>query len=76
MVRAVDGMTKEKDAIFLSFLITIVFFQVATVGCGFIVMDVEAAWAACCIVLIGGFYWYKYCLRIFNRFKVSKYNYN
>ena len=72
MVRAVDGMLKEKDAIFMSFLFSVVFFQISTFAVGFIVMDEAAAWCSAVIIAIGGYCWYHYCLRIYNRFKLDK----
>ena len=33
-------------------------------------MEKEAAWIALAIYIIGSYIWYKYCIRIFNRFKV------
>ena len=70
MVRAVDGMVKELDAIFIAFFISIFFFQTATAATSFVVMENEAAWAALCIYVIGSYIWYKYCIRIYNRFKL------
>ena len=70
MVRAVDGMVKELDAIFIAFFVSIFFFQTATAATSFVVMENEAAWAALCIYVIGSYIWYKYCIRIYNRFKL------
>jgi hypothetical protein len=71
MVRAVEGMVKEKDQIFLAFFLSVVLFQVASLACCFVVMNHNAAWTSAAIFLAGLWYWYKYCLRIYNRFKVS-----
>lgn len=35
-----------------------------------VVMEDEAAWIAMAIYLVGSYIWYKYCIRIYNRFKV------
>lgn len=70
MVRAVEGMVKEKDSVFLAFFLSVVLFQSASLACSFVVMNHNAAWASTGIYLIGLWYWYKYCLRIYNRFKV------
>jgi hypothetical protein len=70
MVRAVEGMVKEKDSIFLAFFVSIILFQVGTVAASFLVMSSNCAWT-CMVLCIGGLYiWYVYCLRIYNRFKV------
>ena len=70
MVRAVDGMVKENDAIFVSFIITIVLFQFVNMGSVFMVSYVEAGYF-CGAIFMGFIYvWYYYCIRIFNRFKI------
>lgn len=70
MVRAVEGMVKELDAIFIAFFVSIFFFQTATAATSFVVMENEAAWIALGIYVIGSYIWYKYCIRIYNRFKL------
>ena len=35
-----------------------------------VVMEHEAAWIALGIYVVGSYIWYKYCIRIYNRFKV------
>lgn len=71
MVRAVEGMVKEKDSIFLAFFLSIVLFQLANLACCFVVMNTNAAWVSMVIFLFGFWYWYKYCIRIYNRFKLE-----
>lgn len=71
MVRAVEGMVKEKDSIFLAFFLSVVLFQLASLACCFVVMSHNAAWTAMVIFIVGLWYWYKYCLRIYNRFKLE-----
>lgn len=71
MVRAVDGMVKEKDAVFATLLATVVLYQFMALCCGFLVMDTYAAYACAGVLTIGSYHWYSYCLRIYNRFKVS-----
>lgn len=72
MVRAVDGMIKEKDAIFVAFFVSILLFQVSTVSASFLVMSSSAAWTSMVLCLGGLYIWYVYCLRIYNRFKVRR----
>lgn len=69
MVRAVKGMIAEKGAIFTSFIIALIAFQAMTLATTWIVMKTYASAACTAILLVGGMYWYKYCLRIYNRFK-------
>lgn len=33
-------------------------------------MEDEAAWIALAIYIVGSYVWYKYCIRIYNRFRV------
>jgi hypothetical protein len=70
MVRAVEGMVKEKDTIFIAFFVSVAVFQLAALACCFVVMTNKAAWTCSVIFIIGLYYWYFYCLRIYNRFKV------
>lgn len=72
MVRAVDGMIKEKDAIFVSLIATIVGFQLMSLAAGWMVMYQNAAIVCSIINILGMYYWYTYCLRIYNRFKIHK----
>ena len=68
-MRAVKGMIAEKSAIFVSFIIALVAFQCMTLATTWVVMKFYGA-CVCTVLLIGGgVYWYKYCLRIYNRFK-------
>lgn len=71
MVRAVDGMIKEKDAIFFSLIASVVLFQLETLAAGFLVMEQNAAIACSIVLCIGIYYWFKYCSRIYHRFKVA-----
>jgi hypothetical protein len=70
MVRAVEGMVKELDATFIAFFVSIFFFQTATAATSFVVMEDDAAWIALAIYIVGSYVWYKYCIRIYNRFKL------
>lgn len=67
-------MNKEKDAIFVAFFVSIILFQVGTVAASFLVMSSSAAWTSMVLCLGGLYVWYVYCLRIYNRFKVSLYS--
>ena len=62
-------MIAEKGAIFTSFIISLIAFQVMTLATTWIVMRTYASAICTGILLVGGLYWYKYCLRIYNRFK-------
>lgn len=71
MVRAVEGMIKEQDAIVVSLIATVVFYQFLMMGALY-QLAYEEAGICCAIILFGGIYvWYHYCLRIYNRFKVQ-----
>lgn len=72
MVRAVEGMIKEKDAIFVAFFVSIIVFQISTVSASFLVMSSSAAWTSMVLCLGGLYIWYVYCLRIYNRFKLDE----
>lgn len=69
MVRAVKGMIAEKHGIFLSFILSLLSFQIITLAATWVKMQTYAAVIASLVICTGGFYWYKHCLRIYNRFK-------
>lgn len=70
-MRAVDGMVKEKDSIFFTLLVTVMLYQFLALCCMFLVMDDNCAYVSTVMLVVGGYYWYTYCLRIYNRFKVA-----
>ena len=72
MVRAIEGMVKEKDAIFVTLIATVVIFQLIALCCCFIMMYDNAAYASSAILAVGTYYWYTYCLRIYNRFRIHQ----
>jgi hypothetical protein len=69
MVRAVKGMVAEKEMIFSVFLFSILTFQVMTLSSTWVVMKTYASYICSSILVIGGLFWYIYCLRIYNRFR-------
>lgn len=69
MVRAVQGMIREKDAIFVSFFFSIFAFLIATLATCWVIMKTISAAVSTVILVIGCYYWYTYCLRIYNRFR-------
>ena len=71
MARTLDGIMLEKDNIFKSFVLSILFFGIQTMAACFIVMDTIAAWIVNVIMIIGIYYWYDYSLKIYNRFNVT-----
>lgn len=76
MVRTVEGMIKEMDGIFMSFLICMGTFQLELIGICFYTMRFYAAYICTLIFLIGSYYYYAYCKRIMNRFKINKVVFN
>ena len=70
MVRAVDGMVSEQDQIFLSFILSLVFFTINTVVAFWFFMSNTIAWVCAALTFVFSAYWYKCCLRIYNRFKM------
>lgn len=74
MVRAVDGMMEEKEAIFNSFILAIGSFQVMGVAICWIIMPYYAAAAFTAISILASYFWYRYCTRIFLRFKIHNEN--
>lgn len=69
MVRAVDGMCAEQYEIIYIFSCNIFVLGVSTIATYYVVMDEYGAHACTGITIIAMYYWYRYCLRIYNRFK-------
>ena len=67
MVRAVKGMMAEKAGIFMSFITCLICFQLITLAATWVKMQTYAACIATIVLSVGATYWYKYCLRIYNR---------
>lgn len=72
MIKAVNGMVEEQKQILISFIVTIVFFSLSTIGTFFIMMNFEGAVVSSVVALVGLGFWYHYVVRIFNRFKWKK----
>jgi hypothetical protein len=70
MVRAVDGMTTEQDQVFASFIGALISFTISTAMSFWIIMRERMALICGAMIVVGSGFWYHYCLRIFNRFKM------
>jgi hypothetical protein len=71
MVQAVEGMVIEQKQVLFSFIVTTAAFGVNCIGMYWIMMDQASAITSSVITLVGMYFWYHYCLRIYNRFKFS-----
>lgn len=69
MVRAVKGMIAEKSGIFMSFIMCLIAFQFMTLAVTWVMMETYSSAVSTIVLTVGALYWYKYCLRIYNRFK-------
>jgi hypothetical protein len=74
MVRAVDGMMEEKEAIFNSFILAISSFQVMGTAIAWIIMPDYAAGVFTTLSIVASYFWYRYCTRIWLRFKIHNEN--
>lgn len=68
MVKAIDGMVEEQKTIFSAFAMTICFLGLQQIGMYFIMMDSTSAWISGGITLVAMISWYRYALRLYNRF--------
>lgn len=50
-------------------MLTIASFAVVLVSYSFMTMQPDAATASAVIIIIGSYFWYTYCIRIYNNFK-------
>lgn len=68
MVRAVEGLVIEQQEILNTFLIAIFSFGFQCIGMYWIMMDWKSAIATTVITIVGIICWYRYALRLYNRF--------
>jgi hypothetical protein len=68
VVRVVDGLLEEKEAIFNSFLLSVCFFQVIALSLAWIIMNDYASYICTAGIVVMSYVWYKYCRRIYIRF--------
>ncbi len=71
MVRAVEGMVSEQEHIFYAFVWTIFFFGLQAIGMYWLMMDSTSAVVCTILTAIAMIYWYRYSLRVYNRFSWS-----
>jgi hypothetical protein len=68
MVRVVDGLLEEKEAIFNSFMLSVCFFQLIALSLAWIIMNDYATYICTVAIVVMSYVWYKYCRRIYIRF--------
>ena len=69
MVRAVEGMIEEQTVVLRSFVLTMLSFALLLVSYSWMTMTIDAAATSSTIIIIGSYFWYSYCVRIYNKFK-------
>lgn len=74
MVRAVEGMIAEQENVLQAFLLAIFSFGFQCIGMYFIMMDSMSAIISSAFTLIAIFLWYRYALRLYNRFSWKNVN--
>lgn len=72
MVKAIDGMIDEQKTIFWAFNATLLFLGLQQIGMYFIMMDSTSAWVTGALTLVAMVSWYRYGLRLYNRFNWDK----
>lgn len=68
MVRTIEGMRSERNAIFFSFYLCVAFFSLMTISCCWVLMKFRSASISTGLLLVGCYFWYNYLIRIYNRF--------
>jgi hypothetical protein len=76
MAKAADGMRKEINHIFSSFIIMIFGFASSVFFSFWVVMNRKASYASSALFILSGFVWWRYCSRIYNRFKYQSVEFN
>ena len=68
MVRAVKGMEIEQSSVLAAYVGTLISFAVMTMASFWLVMTQEAAAVSTAFLGVFAYFWWYYCLRIYNRF--------
>lgn len=68
MVKAIEGMVIEQKNVLTVFCLSIAAYIGHEIGMYFVMMDTIHGAICSAIIVISGFYTYKYCVKIYNRF--------
>lgn len=71
MARAVEGMKYETKEMFVAYLIMVFFFALSMLMSFWVVMTARAAMICTFVFIVFGALWWKYCIRIYNRFFIA-----
>jgi hypothetical protein len=69
MVISITGMIDEQQTMLYAFIITVTFFGLQQITMYFLMMDKISGWVTGMITLVAMIFWYRYALRLYNRFK-------
>ena len=72
MAKAADGMRSWINHIFTSFIVMTVFFAVSVLASFWAVMTRKASIVTTAIFVASSFFWWRDCMRIYNKFKYAK----
>ncbi len=72
MAQAAEGMNFEKDQIFIGYLIMVLFFALSTLMSFWVLMNLYAASVSTAIFVLSSTFWWRHCIRIYNRFYFEK----
>jgi hypothetical protein len=72
MARAVEGMRDETRQVFIVYIVTVFSFAISMISSFWTVMTVRAAAICSAFFLFISYQWWRYCLRIYNKFYVKR----
>jgi hypothetical protein len=72
MARAVAGMREETKEVFIAYILMAIFFAISMLTSFWTVMTVRAASISSAFFIFISYQWWRYCLRIYNKFYVKR----
>lgn len=71
VLRAIDGLAAERTSVFRAYSLMVVFFVFVNCGAFWSLMNDKNAMMCSFIALGGGILWFRYCMKVYNEFKLG-----
>ena len=71
VLRAIDGLSTERTSVFRAYSLMVVFFVFVNCGAFWSLMNKKNAMICSFIALGGGILWFRYCMKVYNEFKLG-----
>ena len=71
VLRAIDGLASERTSVFRAYSLMVVFFVFVNCGAFWSLMNDKNAMICSFIAIGGGILWFRYCMKVYNEFKLG-----